>query len=91
VRYRPTGPPAPPEPGSLEEFLTERYCLYAATRRGCLTRLEVAHRPWPLQLAEAEIVQDSYLAADGLSVAGPPRTLHFARRLDVIVWDARRI
>ena len=28
-RYRPVGPAAPAQPGTLEHWLTERYCLYA--------------------------------------------------------------
>ena len=41
-------------PGSLEWFLTERYCLYAVDARGRLCRAEIHHRPWRLQPAEAE-------------------------------------
>jgi uncharacterized protein len=33
-RYRPHGPVSTAEPGSLEWFLTERYCLYTTDRRG---------------------------------------------------------
>src|SRR5215211_2249224 len=34
-------------PGSLEFFLTERYCLYSA-RGDALYRARIFHRPWPL-------------------------------------------
>ena len=91
VRYRPTGPPAPPEPGSLEEFLTERYCLYAATRRGRLTRLEVAHRPWPLQLAEAEVECCTMTQPLGIELAAAPDHVRYARRLDVVAWLPHRV
>jgi uncharacterized protein len=33
-RYRPVGGPSGSRPGTLEHFLTERYCLYSASRRG---------------------------------------------------------
>ena len=33
-RYVPVGPATPPLPGTLEYFLTERYCLYTEDRRG---------------------------------------------------------
>ena len=42
-------------PGTLEHFLTERYCLYTMTRSGEPRRLEIHHKPWPLQTAEAQI------------------------------------
>src|SRR6056297_3257130 len=35
-------------PGSLEHWLTARYCLYSASRRGCIYRGEIDHPPWKL-------------------------------------------
>src|SRR5262249_14421600 len=51
ARYRPTGPPTQSLPGTLEQFLTERYCLYSADPSGRCYRGEIAHIPWPLQPA----------------------------------------
>jgi uncharacterized protein YqjF (DUF2071 family) len=90
VRYRPMGPPAPPERGSLEEFLTERYCLYAAGPRG-VTRLEVAHRPWPLQPAAAEVERCTMLQPLGIELPGAPEHVRYAHRLDVVAWLPRRV
>ena len=53
-RYRPAGEAVLAEPGSLEHFLTERYCLYTADG-GRLYRAELHHPPWQLQPAEATI------------------------------------
>ena len=47
VRYAPTGPAQPGEPGTLEHFLTERYCLYAANAGG----RSVPHRGGPPAVA----------------------------------------
>jgi len=89
ARYEPTGPVQRAAPGSLEHFLTERYCLYAAGRSGGLRRAEIHHAPWPLQPAAAEIERNSMAAPLGLeSLPGAP-LLHFARRLDVHVWWPR--
>ncbi len=52
--YGPAGPVAPAQPGTLEHFLVERYALFAV-RRGRTWRTDVAHEPWPLQPARAEI------------------------------------
>lgn len=57
VRYRPVGPVFRSEPGSLEHWLTERYCLYSTDGAGRVYRGDVQHDPWPLQRAEAEIQQ----------------------------------
>src|ERR671925_102553 len=55
ARYRASGEEFHAPPGSLEEFLAERYCLYAVDERGRLYRAEIHHPPWPLQPAEAAI------------------------------------
>ena len=44
--YRADGAVFNAEPGSLEHFLTERYCLYAEHDRKFF-RAEIHHRPWP--------------------------------------------
>lgn len=90
-RYRPTSSAYSAAPGTLEHWLTERYCLYAQGPDGMLYRTEVHHRPWPLQRAEAEISANSVSAAGGLPVSGPPALLHFARRIDVVVWGSREV
>jgi uncharacterized protein YqjF (DUF2071 family) len=84
--YEPTGPSAVSSPGSLEYFLTERYCLYHADRRGTPYRLDIHHPPWPLQTAEARIHANGMASANGLATPGGPPLLHFARRLDMVAW-----
>ena len=82
-RYRPTGAAVPAEQGTLEHFLTERYCLY--TRRdGELVRAEIHHPPWPLQPAEAEI-RENTMPPPGVELEGEP-LLHFSERQDVVIW-----
>jgi uncharacterized protein YqjF (DUF2071 family) len=89
--YRPTAPVYESTPGTLEHFLTERYCLYAQSPDGKLWRASIHHHPWPLQRATAEIEANGLLEPHGLSVEGPPALLHFARRLDVVVWPLEKI
>ena len=81
--YAPAGEAAEPEPGSLEHFLTERYCLYAADESG-LHRAEIHHGPWRIGPAEASI-EESTMAPDGLEPQGQP-LLHLAERQDVVIW-----
>jgi len=50
VVYSPEGDPVRARRGSLDEFLTERYCVYSWNRRK-FYRTEVHHQPWPLQQA----------------------------------------
>jgi uncharacterized protein len=89
-RYRAAGPVFRSAPGSLEAWLTERYALYAADRRGRIYRGDIHHLPWPLQPAEAEIAVNTVADAHGLVLPDPPPLLHFARRLDVVAWPPVR-
>ncbi|MFT5144950.1 MAG: hypothetical protein ACI80V_000996 [Rhodothermales bacterium] len=85
VTFAPAGPVRRAEVGSLEHWLTERYCLYAESRRGQLFKTEVHHEAWPLQDAIAEFrVSRPGL---GLELIGPPDLLHFSKRLDVVAWS----
>lgn len=89
--YRPTSEPYFARPGSLEHWLTERYCLYAKAPDGSIWRNDIHHHPWPLQSAVANIERNTLLDTHGLSIPEPPAILHFARRLDVVVWNAERV
>jgi uncharacterized protein len=90
VRYHPTGAVAPGRAGTLEHFLTERYCLYAAGRGGRILRQEVDHEPWPLQPAAAEIETCTMTRPLGIELAGEP-LVHYAERLDVVSWLPHRV
>jgi uncharacterized protein YqjF (DUF2071 family) len=89
-RYAPTGPPCPAAPGTLDYFLTERYCLYTIGRDGMPRRGEIHHAPWPLQPATAALERNTMAAAAGVALPAVQPVLHFARRLDVVVWPLRR-
>jgi uncharacterized protein YqjF (DUF2071 family) len=89
--YQPTSNVYESTPGSLEHWLTERYCLYSMSSRGQLYRAEIHHQPWPLQSAEAEIAKNELLVPHELNVSGPPTQLHFAKQIDVVVWTPEPI
>lgn len=91
AQYRPTSEIYQSAPGSLEHFLTERYCLYALAPDGSLWRTDVHHEPWPLQSAEVQIFSNRMFEFHGLTVGGTPPLLHFSRRLDVVIWKSEQI
>jgi uncharacterized protein YqjF (DUF2071 family) len=86
--YRPTGSTYNAEPGSLDHFLTERYCLYTLDDEQRVLRGEIHHPPWPLQPAAAEITRNSMANPYGIELEGDP-IAHFARRQDVVFWPNR--
>jgi hypothetical protein len=94
ARYRGLGPTrklAESRSGSLEYFLTERYCLFTRSRTGEPMRASTHHVPWPLEEAEAEIEQNDLAAAVGIRLPDEPPVLHYSRRLAVYVWQLERL
>src|SRR5918999_316743 len=81
ARYRPAGAVTHSKPGSLDHWLTERYCLYALDTARRVHRAEIHHHPWPLQPAEAELERDTMAAAAGLALPAEPARPSFSRRL----------
>ena len=89
-RYGPVGPVEIRSRGSLENWLTERYCLYTTTRRSVF-RAEIHHLPWPLQNADAEMERNTMASAAGIDLPDMKPLLHFARELKVYIWPLRRV
>jgi uncharacterized protein YqjF (DUF2071 family) len=89
--YWPIGSTFTAAPGTIDHFLTERYCLYTRGPRGELRTLDIHHEPWPLQRARADIAMNTVATAQGVAVGGEPLHLHYARRLDVRFWPMRRV
>jgi uncharacterized protein len=79
-----------PLPGSLEYFLTARYCLYTANKSGNIYRGEIDHEPWPLQIADAEVEVNTMAKPLGVKLVGEP-LLHFSKRIDVKVWGLTKL
>ena len=86
------GAPLPEsKPGSLQFFLTERYCLYAA-RGQRLYRARIHHRPWPLRSAHLEAFNSTMVESHGLPTPVCEPLLHAqAAPLHVDVWWPRRV
>ena len=89
--YQPVDGPFLSKPGSLEHWLTERYCLYSARTDGALFRGEVHHRQWPLQRARMEIRENSLGDLIGLELGSPPASVLFSRRVEVVAWNPVRV
>jgi uncharacterized protein YqjF (DUF2071 family) len=91
VRYRPASDPFEAVAGSLEYFLTERYCLYNQDHRGVPYRLDIHHPPWALQLAVAELKHNTMAVAAGLSLPDIRPLLHFSKRQDMVAWTPSKL
>ncbi|HJU53811.1 MAG TPA: DUF2071 domain-containing protein [Pyrinomonadaceae bacterium] len=72
-------------PGSLEFFLTERYCLYAAHKQK-LYRARIHHEPWPLQKASLSSLDSTMLESQGIPTPKGAPLLHYAEEISVDIW-----
>ncbi|HEU4345245.1 MAG TPA: DUF2071 domain-containing protein [Candidatus Binatia bacterium] len=84
--YRPTGPVYHAIPGSLDHWLTERYCLYGALKPNEVVYGEIHHPPWPLQLAEVELRRNTMTQPLGIELPNTKPICHFARYQEVVAW-----
>lgn len=89
AKFRPMAPVQLRNPGTIEHWLTERYCLYTVHRE-TVYRAEIHHEPWPLQDAEGEFSVNSMAASAGIQLPGIQPLLHFAKRLEVLIWPLKR-
>jgi uncharacterized protein YqjF (DUF2071 family) len=88
ARYGGEGDELPIRDGSLERWLTERYCLYTLDHDGRIQRGDIHHPPWPLQHGWAEIETNTMAMPFGIELEGEP-LLHFSPRQDVAIWTIR--
>jgi uncharacterized protein YqjF (DUF2071 family) len=80
-----------PVRGTLDYFLTERYCLYTHDSAGNAYRVEIHHAPWQLQNASADVVVNTMADAAGVRLPSMAPVLHYARRQDVVTWSPHRL
>jgi len=89
--YWPNGDVYHAEPGSLDYFLTERYCMYTLDEEQRVLTGEIHHPPWPLQHAEASMPVNTMGLELELELPDPPPFLQFARRQEVLIWPLREV
>ncbi len=91
ANYGPSGDVFEAQIGSLEYFLTARYCLYTADILGQLYCGEIEHAAWPLQPAKATIQQNSMTNWLNIHLPDTAPLLHFVRKIEVVVWPLQRL
>jgi len=79
------------KPGTLEYFLTERYCLYAQQTSGELLRGEIHHASWKLQEAQASFAVNTMTKHLDIQTSGPPATLHFSKLQEMVAWAPQKV
>ncbi len=81
-----------PRISALDDFLSARWALYAATPSGRLLRARVAHEPWPLREADVEVCHDRLTTAAGYDLADrPPDHVRYGGGVTVRVGLPERV
>jgi uncharacterized protein len=83
AKYKPVGEVFHAAPGTLEHWLTERYCLFSTDARGNVYRGDILHQPWSLQACEAQILENTMAEQIGITLPNIVSVTHFAKELDV--------
>jgi uncharacterized protein YqjF (DUF2071 family) len=94
AQYRPIAAPFHAQPGTLEYFLVERYCLYTVVKqRGIdeVYRGEIHHAPWPLQVAELESTHNTMALAAGIRLPNTAPLLHYGQLQEVLIWPLGQV
>lgn len=91
ARYRGLADRHEPHPGTLEYFLTERYCLYAVDRASRAYRLDIHHPLWTLERGDGEITLNTMAAVSEIRLPDVAPLLHFSKRQDAVCWAPERI
>ena len=78
------------EPGTLDFFLVERYCLYTADGDK-LYRARIHHRPWPLQDVRLGSYRSTMVEAAGLGRPAGEPLVHHGGPVDVEVWPLEEV
>ncbi len=82
--------PASAAPGSLEEFLIERYLLYSYKDSSVFAGW-VRHTPYQIQPAVLHSLEENLVSAAGVRRPESSPLIHFARLADVKVFPLKRL
>jgi uncharacterized protein YqjF (DUF2071 family) len=87
AEYGGTGETFTAAPGSLEAFLTDRYCIYTEDG-GRAYRAELHHPRWRLQRGEASVDVNTFTP---MPLPQVPEHVLFSERQDAVVWPLREL
>ncbi|TGK26406.1 YqjF family protein [Leptospira stimsonii] len=91
AEYKPISEVYRSKPGTLENWLTERYCLYSQDSKGRIYRGEVHHVPWPLQKGKCIIRKNALLQSHGIRIREDTFLVHYSESIQVLLYPLEQI
>ncbi|WP_256391402.1 YqjF family protein [Natronoarchaeum rubrum] len=89
--YWPTGEPFAAPDDDFGEFLVERYRFYTEAQDGSIRYTDVAHDPWTLYPADADIETNTLLSAHGFAEPDAEPVYYYSPGLDVVASGSKRL
>ncbi len=77
-------------PGSIEFFLTERYCLFTEHNEK-IYRCRIHHEAWPLRYAGLNSFETDLFTANNLIAPNGEPMVHFGGPVDVEIWPIESV
>ncbi|MCQ6276307.1 DUF2071 domain-containing protein [Bacillus sp. V3B] len=91
AKYTPISEVYFPKEGTLDHWLTERYCLFSSNNGSDIFCGEIHHRPWPLQKVEAEISRNTLLTPFKIDGTKVQPIYHFSKGVDAFFWNIKKV
>ncbi len=91
VKYSPVSEVYFPKEGTLDHWLTERYCLFSSNNGSNIFCGEIQHCPWPLQKAEAEINRNTLLTRYKINSTEIQPISYFSKGVDTLFWNIKKV
>ena len=91
AKYTPISEVYFPKEGTLDHWLTERYCLYSTNNGVNIYCGEIHHRPWPLQKVEAEISRNTLFTPFKIDLTEVQPIYHFSKGVDTFIWNIKKV
>ena len=89
VSYKPVSEVFESASGSIEEFLTERYCLFQNIGEKRLIEIDIHHLKWPLQNAVAVFAKNTLARPAGIKLPDEMPLLHFSKSVKAAIWPLK--
>lgn len=80
-----------PIEGTLDHWLTERYCFFSSNKRENLFCCEIHHSPWPLQHAKTVVKKNTLFSPFHIDVNGIQPIAHFSKGVDSLIWNIKSV
>jgi uncharacterized protein YqjF (DUF2071 family) len=85
--YEPVSPPMPTEPGSLDHWLLERYCLFTKWGK-ILLRGDIRHEKWEISAAKALLEENTVTPFE---MNEKPGLLHYSCKKETLILPFKKV